>query len=113
MILKHVTEDFIRKFQMMCFEHAAEQANTFRTILGLGTSGSFRVTDPGIAICAYQTAKILCQLEPSVAGNLKATSGDTINRLESCVDICTELQPYFLTVSHIVSGAPIPLMLSN
>lgn len=100
-ILQHVTPDATQNFQKTCSEHAVQQVNNFDLILKLDSSGSLKVTDSGIAIYAYQCAKILCQLQPNVADNLGVSTGNIPHFLESCADVLTELLPYLPFVSQI------------
>lgn len=103
-MLDGIPRDAIETCQTTCFQHAVQQARSFDTIRKLDPSDGLNVTDPSIAICAYQCARILCQSGTTSVQKLPLPSVDVLNHLQACSDVLSELKNIFPSVHRIVSS---------
>jgi hypothetical protein len=101
-VLQTIPQDYADKCRLSCYEHANQLTEIFQLVSKVDSSDPYLVTDPALAICAYQCARILSQNYPRSPRSVEITRGSRVEKLQICSDILAPLRGIYVVVERIV-----------
>jgi hypothetical protein len=101
-VLQTIPQDYANQSRKSCYEHATQLADMLQLISKVDSSSPYLVTDPALAICAYQCARILSQ-HHQISRTAGFSKGVMIEKLQICSDILNPLRGIYAVVERIVS----------
>jgi hypothetical protein len=107
-ILQTIPHDYADQCKQSCYEHANQLTETFQLVSKVDSSGPYLVTDPALAICAYQCARILSQNYQISLNGVEISKSSRREKLQTCSDILGPLRVIYAVVERIVSGTLVP-----